>query len=88
MNKTLKAILIVSLVLNVVLVVGCLWFRDFVGSKSAEAWSLLADSYAQLSILADLESGDPNRMDALEEKLRASVEMGEKNVAMLRQMFQ
>ncbi len=84
MTKAMRAILVLSLVLNV----GFLWFRSYVGSHLAEGWVALAQAeQSQLrNILGDIESGDPNRIAALEEKLRKQVEMGEKNLAMIRQM--
>ena len=88
MTKTLKAILIVSLLLNITLAVGFVWFRSFVGTKLVDGWVMAAEAeqHQLQSILADLESGDPNKIDALEDRLREQIEMGEKNIALIRQV--
>jgi len=79
MARGLKVTLIVSLVLNVGLAVGFLAYRNFVQSHVAAGAVSMAQGEARLlrGILADLESNDPQRTEALKERLKQYISNAE-----------
>lgn len=86
MAKGLRTGLASSLLLNVGLVVGFLGYhRSYVGNQMKEAMTLSARSETSLlqRVLADIESGDPERVESLKEKLKASIEMSNKALEMM-----
>ena len=72
MARGLKVTLVVSLVLNVGLAVGFMAYRNFVRSHVATGAVSMAQGEARLlkGILADLESNDPQKTEALQERLK------------------
>lgn len=88
MAKGLKIALVLSLLLNVGLVVGFLGYRSYVGNQMKQAVATSARSETSLlrSVLADIESDDPGRIRSLKQKLRASIEMGDKAIEMMQEM--
>jgi len=87
MAKRLKIALALSLLLNVGLAVGFLCFRSYVGSQMFETAAMTAEAEGRLleSILADIESDDPDRIEALKEKLRVSIDNAEQAGSLWRQ---
>jgi hypothetical protein len=79
MAKGLNVTLAVSLLLNVGLVVGFLSYRNFVRSHVTEGAISMAQGEASLlrSILADLESNDPQKTEALKERLKQHISTAE-----------
>ena len=87
MAKRLKVALVLSLLLNVGLAVGFLCFKSYVGSQMFKMAAMTAEAEGRLlqSILADVESDDPDRIEALKQKLRVSIENANKAGSVWRQ---
>jgi hypothetical protein len=79
MGRGLKIALVVSLLLNVALVVGFLSYRSSVASHTTQGAVSMAAGEASLlkSILADLESDDPQKLEALKERLKVQIATAE-----------
>ncbi len=69
---------ILSVVLNVVLIVGILWARTYARHTAFELAALNCDSQANFAefVLGELESGDPARIQTLKTHLAGQVEQG------------
>jgi uncharacterized protein YneF (UPF0154 family) len=84
MAKGFKAILIVSLLLNVGLIIGFWSYKNYVRTQNFKLAAINAQSETNLlkNILSDIGSADPARITALKEKLNKYIEQGQKNSAM------
>ena len=87
MARGLKISLAVSLLLNVGLAVGFLSFRSYVGSQTSKLVVGMAEAEASMfrSMLSDLESGDAERIAAVKERLKMSIENANTVSSMSRQ---
>lgn len=76
MARGLKIALAVSLLLNVGLAVGFVSFRSYVASQSSKLVEGMAEAEASIfrSMLSDLESGDAERIAAVQERLKMFIE--------------
>ncbi len=90
MAKGLKIAFALSLFLNIGLIAGFLYYRSYTRRQMFEGVAMSAEAEGRLlqSILSDIESGDPARMEALTEKLKASIDNADKAVALWRQAAQ
>ena len=82
MNKWLKISFVSSVVLNIAFVVGTIWARSYIRTQNFELAAINAEAgchYAR-HILNELESGEPDKIEALKERLRTDIEQG-KNIA-------
>ena len=88
MSKWLKIMFISSVVLNIVLVIGVIWARSYIRTQLAESAATAAKSEASISrhILTELESGEPERIEALKTQLQNSIENSEIAADMWRQV--
>ncbi len=75
MERRLKLALAISLLVNVVLIVGFFSYKSFVASHTTKGAVSMAEGEARLlqSMLADLESNDPERLEALKEQLKVRI---------------
>lgn len=80
MSKWLKIMFIVSVALNVALIVGVFWARSYIRSRDFELAALTAEAEARSAkmTLAELDSDDPVRIEALKQRLKQNIEQGEK----------
>ncbi len=80
MGNKVKFVFIVSLVLNAVLVIGFWVYHNFAKSQIFKMAVMVPQAEKNLivSILPELESGDSERITALEERLRMNIENAEK----------
>jgi hypothetical protein len=80
MNKWLKILFTLSVVLNIALVIGAVWARSYIRTKNFELAAMTAESEGRFSehILTELESGEPDRIEAVKKLLRNSVENAQK----------
>lgn len=87
MAKKMKVALVLSLLLNVGLAVGFLCFKSYVGSQTFKMAAMTAEAEGRLlqGILADIESDDPERLEALKQKLTLSIENSRKAASTWRQ---
>jgi len=80
MSKWLKIMFISSVVLNIALVIGTIWARSYIRTKSFELAAITAEvegSFAR-HILTELESDEPDRIEALKKRLEKNIEQAEK----------
>ena len=86
MSKRLKIMFILSVVLNIALVIGAIWARSFVRTKSFELAAMTAEAEGRLArhILTELESDEPERIEAVKKLLQNSIETSEKAAEMWR----
>ena len=86
MSKWLKIMFISSVVLNIAFVIGAIWARSYVRTKSFELAALSAEAEGKVIryVLTELESGDPNRIEALKDRLRKNSEQAKDVAAMWR----
>ena len=87
MSKWFKIMFISSVVLNIALVIGAIWARSYVTTKNFELAAITAEAEGRLArhILTELESGEPDRIEALKKLLQNSIENTEKAADMWRQ---
>jgi hypothetical protein len=80
MNKWLKILFTLSVVLNIALVIGTVWARSYIRTKNFELAAMTAEAEGRFSehILTELESGEPDRIEAVKKLLRNSVENAQK----------
>ena len=76
MSKWLKTMFILSVVLNIALVVGVIWTRSYIGKQLAESAAIAAEAEGSIArhILAELKSGEPDRIEALKKQLQNNIE--------------
>ena len=86
MGKWLKIMFVASVVLNVALIAGAVWARGFVRDKSFELAAINAEAEGRLArhVLTELESGEPDRVEAIKELLQNSIRNTEKAADMWR----
>ena len=82
MAKWVKLVFISSLALNVILIIGFILFRYSTNASIYRIGALNAQIRATSDrhILHELESGDPNKIKALEQYLRDSIELSKMEV--------
>ena len=80
MNKWLKITFTLSVVLNIALVIGAVWARSYIRTKNFELAAMTADAEGRFSehILTELESGQPDRIEAVKKLLTESIENAQK----------
>ena len=78
MKRWIKMGFILSVLLNVVLIVGILWARTYVRCTTFKLAAMNCDSQANFAefVLDELESGDPARIQTLKKQLAGQVEQG------------
>jgi len=76
MAKGLKVALLVSLLLNAALIVGFLFFRNYVRTEMFKLVATTAQSKVNLleNILSDLDPNDPVKITALKERLHKNIQ--------------
>jgi len=86
MGKELKIILISSVVLNIAFVIGAIWARSYVRTQSFEMAAMTAEAEGKVirRVLTELESADPNRIEALKEQLQKNIEQANEVAVMWR----
>lgn len=86
MSKWLSITLISSVVLNIAFVVGAICARSYVRTQCFELAAKTAEAEAGLTryILTELESGEPDRIEALEKRLEQGIEQAEETADMWR----
>ena len=87
MTKKIKAVLIVSLQLNVGLIIGFGFYHSFVRSQmfKSAAMTFQAEANVLRNILSKLESDDPEKITALKERLQRDIEQAQKGQAIWEQ---
>jgi hypothetical protein len=80
MSKWLKIMFISSIVLNIALVIGVIWARSYIRTQLFEHAVAIAEAEGSFTrhILTELESGEPDRIEALKNELQNSIENSEK----------
>jgi hypothetical protein len=80
MSKWLKIIFALSVVLNIALVIGAVWARSYIRKENFELAAMAAEAEGRFSehILTELESGQPDRIEAVKKLLQNSVENAQK----------
>ena len=80
MSKWLKVIFTLSVILNIALVIGAVWARSYIRTKNFELAAMTADAEGRFSehILTELESGQPDRIEAVKKLLTESIENAQK----------
>jgi len=86
MSKWLKIMFISSVVLNIALVTGTVWARSYIRTKNFELAAITAEAEGRLArhILTELESGEPDRIEAVKKFLQFSIENTKKAADMWR----
>ena len=86
MSKRLKIMFISSVVLNIAFVIGAIWARSYVRTRSFEMAAMSAEAEGAVIryVLTELESGDPNRIETLKDRLRKNSEQAKDVAAMWR----
>ncbi len=76
MTKGIKAVLIVSLLLNVGLIIGFWSYKSYVKSQNFKLAAINAQAVASIlkNVLSELESDDPAKITVLKERLRKNIE--------------
>ena len=84
--KKQTVILGISLLLNILLIIGFLYFKNYMRSQTFRIAAINSDGNVKRSrfILSTIESGDPNKIDLLKERLRITIETEEWNADALR----
>lgn len=87
MSKWLKIMFISSVVLNIALVIGAIWARSYIRTQLFEHAAMTAEAEGSFAkhILTELESGEPDRIEAVKKLLQNSIENTEKAADMWRQ---
>jgi uncharacterized membrane protein len=80
MSKWLKIIFTLSVVLNIALVIGAAWARSYIRKENFELAAMTAEAEGRFSehILTEIESGQPDRIEAVKKLLQISVENSRK----------
>lgn len=81
-----KALLIVSLIVNVFLVVAIVWLHGYSRDTAFKAVADATDAEIRLQqyILKEIESDDSTRIQAVKEMLRRNIAQGKKSAAVWR----
>ena len=88
MSKWLKIMFISSVVLNIALIIGVIWARSYVRKQSFELAAMTAEAEGNFAkhILMELESDEPDRIEAVKKMLQNSIENTKKAADMWRQV--
>ena len=88
MSKWLKIMFISSVVLNIALIIGVIWARSYVRKQSFELAAMTAEAEGSFAkhILMELESDEPDRIEAVKKMLQNSIENTKKAADMWRQV--
>ena len=88
MSKWLKIMFVSSIVLNIALIIGVIWARSYVRKQSFELAAMTAEAEGRLAkhILTELESDEPDRIEAVKKMLQNSIENTEIAADMWRQV--
>jgi uncharacterized membrane protein len=88
MSKWLKIMFVSSIVLNIALIIGVIWARSYVRKQSYELAAMTAEAEGRLAkhILTELESDEPDRIEAVKKMLQNSIENTEIAADMWRQV--
>lgn len=80
MSRSLKIMLILSVILNVLFIVGTFWARSYITSRDFELAAVNAEAEAGFArqVLTELESDEPARIEALKLRLKRDIEQAEK----------
>ena len=86
MSKGLKIMFVSSVALNIAFVIGAIWARSYVRTRSFEMAAMTAEVEGKVirHVLTELESEDPNRIEALKEQLQKNIEQAEDVAVMWR----
>ena len=86
MSKWLSITLISSVALNIAFVVGAVCARSYIRTQSFEHAAAIAEAEAGFTrhILTELESGEPDRIEALKKRLEQGIEQAEETADMWR----
>jgi len=86
MSKGLKIMFVSSVVLNIAFVIGAIWARSYVRTRSFEMAAMSAEAEGKVirHVLTELESEDPNRIETLKEQLQKNIEQAEDVAVMWR----
>lgn len=76
MSKGIKIIFISSIVLNIAFVIGAIWARSYVRAQIFELAAITAEVEGTFAkhILKEIESNDPNKIEALKKRLEENIE--------------
>ena len=87
MSKWLKIMFVSSVVLNIALVVGVIWVRSYMRTKTFELAAMTAEAEGRLAkhILTELESDEPDRIEAVKKMLQNNIETAKIAADMWRQ---
>ena len=79
MSKWLKIMFISSVVLNIALVIGTIWARSYIRTQSFEIAAIITETEGSFArhILTELESGEPDRIEAVKKRLEKNIEQAE-----------
>jgi hypothetical protein len=79
MAKWLRIIFVSSVFLNMAFVVGAICARSYLRTQSFELAATIAEAEASFTryILAELESGEPDRIEAIKERLEQGIGQAE-----------
>ena len=82
----LKIIFALSVVLNIALVIGAVWARSYIRKENFELVANIAEAEASFSehILTELESGQPDRIEAVKKLLANGIENARKEADIMR----
>ena len=86
MVRGIKIALILSLILNVVLIVSFVYYRNYVKTHLPDLLLSIAEAEIKHSkyILLEIESEDPAKIESLKGHLRRSINNSEKNASVMR----
>ena len=86
MSKWLKIMFISSVVLNIALVIGAIWARSYITTQSFEHAAIITEAEGSFArhILTELESGEPDRIEAVKKRLEKNIEQAEEVADMWR----
>ena len=86
MSRWLRTTLILSVVLNIAFVIGAVCARSYIRTQSFELAATITEAEASFTryILTELESGEPDRIEALKKRLEQGIEQAEETAGMWR----
>lgn len=78
--KWLKAALVISFLLNVALITGFVYFKNYMRDTHFKFIATFYEGETKMleNILSDIESNDPARIAALKKRLAVNIETGQK----------
>lgn len=86
MSKWLRIMFVSSILLNIAFVIGAICARSYIRTQNFELAATIAEAEASFTrhILAELESGEPDRIEALKKRLAEGIEQAEDTADMMR----